>query len=140
MVLSRIRFRASARLCCRECRSCDAALCAAGGDDKLLVFAARARLVAPLRIRGGRVCACDNGRGAITHSSAAEIDREKSEQPHTAPPLQQLLLLASDSARTRTGAASIGLAQAESHLLSVSSNSYHRRLTQALLHRALFVT
>src|SRR4029077_18726360 len=111
MVLSRIRLRASARRCCRECRSCDAALCAAGGGDKLLVLTARARLVAPFRIRGGRVCAGDNGRSAITHSSATKIDREKSEQPHTAPALQQLLLLASDSARTRTGASNGGLAQ-----------------------------
>src|SRR5437867_1762408 len=112
MVLSRFWFRASGRLRRRECRPCDAAVCAAGGDDTFLVFAARSHLVAPFRIRGGCIRARDNGRGAITHSSAAQIERKKLKQSHPAPALQRVLLFAPDPARTGTRAANSGLARA----------------------------
>ena len=45
------------------------------------------------------------GLQARLMSSAAQIDREKSEQSHTAPALQRLLLLTSDPARAATRAA-----------------------------------
>ncbi len=113
MALSCVRIRASGKLYRRECRSCDAAVCAAGGYDKFLDFSGRSHLVAPFRIRGGRVCACDNGRSAATHSSTAQIERKKSQQSHSTSALQQFLLLASDPARTGTRAANSNLAQAE---------------------------
>src|SRR5207244_7595546 len=49
MVLSRVWFRASGRLCRCECRPCDATVCAAGGDHKFLAFALYSHLVAPFR-------------------------------------------------------------------------------------------
>src|SRR5204863_3384149 len=112
MVLPRVWFRVSGRLCCRECRPCNAAVCAAGRDDKFLAFTVHSHLVASFRIRGGCIRPCGNGRGAVTHSSAAQIERKKPEQSHPASALQRLLSLASDPARTGTRAADSGLAPA----------------------------
>src|SRR5438105_12839987 len=109
MVLSRVWFRASGRLWRRECSPCDAAIWATGGGDKLLAFPVDSHLVAPFRIRGGYIRACDNGRSAVTHSSAAQIKRKKPQQSHTAPALQWFLLFASDVTRAGTRTANSGL-------------------------------
>src|SRR5262249_28230506 len=105
MVLSRVWFRVSRGFCCSERCPGNAAVCAAGGHNQFLVFAAPSHLVAPFRIRGGCIRAHDHGRSATAHSSATQIERKESEQPHPAPDLQRFLLLTSDLARTRTGAA-----------------------------------
>src|SRR5207245_8383781 len=75
-------------------------------------FALYSRLVAPCGGRGGRIRACDNGRGAVARSCTAQTERKKSDQSHSAPALQRFLLLASDPARTRTRFANSVLAQA----------------------------
>src|ERR1700730_6666800 len=121
MVLSRVWFRASGRFWRRECGPCDAAIWATGGGDKLLAFPVDSRLVAPFRIRGRRIRACGNGRGTVTHSSAAQIERKKPEQSHTPPALQRFLLFASDIVRTGTRAANSGLVQ---NLVSHSSTCH----------------
>src|SRR5438876_1350882 len=112
VVLSRVWFRVSGRLCRRTFRSRPIALRDAGGDNQLLVFAAGSRLVAPVRIRGGPICPCRNGRDAVADSSAPQTDQKQPEQSHAPSALQQFLLLASDSARTRTrfGNRGLGLA------------------------------
>src|SRR5262245_22026439 len=111
MVLSRIRFRVSCGFFGGECCASDTAVCVAGGDDQFLVFAVGSYVVAPIRIRSGCLRACDNGRGATAHSSTAQTDRKKPEQPHATPALQRFLLLTPDPARTGTRAANGGLAQ-----------------------------
>src|SRR5437762_11195819 len=83
MVLSRVRLRASDRLCRGECRPCDAAVRTAGRDDKFLGFAVHSYLVAPFRIRGGRICPFDYGRGAVAYSSATQIERKESQQSYS---------------------------------------------------------
>src|SRR5439155_16493143 len=125
IVLSRVWVRASGKLCRRECRACDAVVCAVGGYDKFLGFAIHSHLVAPFRIRGGCIRACGNGRGAVTHSRAAQIERKKPEQSHAPSALQPILLLTSDRARTGTRTASSNLAQA--CVLHALPNEQHRR-------------
>src|SRR5439155_26196245 len=79
IVLSHVWFPVSGRLCCREYCPCNAPVYAASGDDKFLAFTVHSHLVAAFRIRGGHIRACGNGRGAVTHSSAAQIERKKLE-------------------------------------------------------------
>ena len=125
-------FEYQARLCRGKCRSGDVAVCVAGGNDQFLVFAVASHLVAPFRIRGGRIRPRDNGRGAVADSSTAQTDRKKPEQSHAPSALQQLLLLASDPARTGTRAANSGLAQAEASVLRARPNNEHRRLRRGV--------
>ena len=69
----------------------------------VLVRATPEPLVASLRISGRRICRGNDGRIAVDGWSIAQVEREKSEQPHAAPALQRILLFAPDAAGTRTG-------------------------------------
>ncbi|PYI54665.1 MAG: hypothetical protein DMC62_04390 [Verrucomicrobia bacterium] len=64
------------------------------------------------------------GSTIVTFGAMSLQARKKSQQSHSASALQQLLLLASDPARTGTRAANIGLAQAEAYVLRVLANNY----------------
>src|SRR5439155_24355649 len=59
--------------------------------------------VAPLRISSRRLRRTDHGRAALVDQCTAQINGEEPCQPHSAPALQRLLLLASCPAGTRAG-------------------------------------
>src|SRR5262249_35927984 len=111
VVLSSVRFRVSRGFWCSECCSGDATICVAGRNDQFLGFALPSHVVAPFRVRSGCICAHDHGRSAAAHSSTAQTDGKKPEQPHTAPALQRLLLFASHPAGTGTCAANHAVTQ-----------------------------
>ena len=75
------------------------------------------------------------GEAQSTHSCTAQIERKKSEQSHSAPALQRLLLLASDPARTGTRAANSRFERLSTHSVLCLATSRHS--TFGALQRAL---
>ena len=98
VVLRRVRFPGG-----RRRRARVAALRAAKRDGDVLVRPARQLLVAQARIRGRRLRRAGDGRDGVAHWRAEEADREEPVEPHAAPAVQRVALLASDLAGAGIG-------------------------------------